>query len=112
MPFVSIQTNVDIKDAEGILLALSKSLAEGTGKPERAIMTAFNTLPAMTFAGSPDAAVFMECKSIGLTAEQASELAARLCSFCEEHLGVAKDRVYIEFVSPERPFWGWNGDTL
>ena len=66
----------------------------------------------MTFGGTEEPAVFIECKSIGLKKGQTAGLSALLCSFCKEELKVPEDRVYIEFSSAEGVMWGWDGRTF
>lgn len=112
MPYIKIQTNVEVADKQELLKKLSSAASSGIGKPETYIMTAFSLVEAMTFGGTTEPAVFIECKSIGLKEDQTAELSNLLCSFCKDELNVPKDRVYIEFSSALGVMWGWDGRTF
>jgi phenylpyruvate tautomerase PptA (4-oxalocrotonate tautomerase family) len=112
MPLVRIQTNVHVESGQELLSKLSSRAAGEIGKPEAYVMTALDSDVPMTFGGSSQPLAFIECKSIGLSESQTEGLSAALCSFCEEELGVAKDRVYIEFSSAKGSMWGWRGGTF
>ena len=112
MPYIKIQTNAEVSNKSELLKKLSTVASEGIGKPEAYIMTALSLVDAMTFGGSSEPAVFVECKSIGLKKEQTAGLSALLCSFCKEKLSVPSDRVYIEFSSAEGVMWGWDSRTF
>lgn len=112
MPYVKIQTNASVSDQAELLKKLSAAAAEGIGKPETYIMTAFSSVESMTFGGTSEPAVFIECKSIGLKEEQTAGLSALLCSFCKDELNVPENRVYIEFASAKGVMWGWDGRTF
>jgi len=34
------------------------------------------------------------------------------CQQIHEHLGVAPNRIYIEFADAKGSMWGWNGSTF
>ena len=112
MPYIKIQTNAEVSDKADLVKKLSSVASGGIGKPESYIMTALSMVDSMTFAGTHEPAVFVECKSIGLKKEQTADLSALLCSFCKEELNVPPDRVYIEFSSAEGVMWGWNSKTF
>ena len=112
MPLVRIQTNVNVEAGSQLLSKLSSQAAGEIGKPEAYVMTAIDSRVPMTFGGSDEPLAFIECKSIGLSESQTESLSAVLCSFCEEELCVAKDRVYIEFASAKGSMWGWRGGTF
>jgi phenylpyruvate tautomerase len=112
MPYIKVETNGPVPDAEMFLEKLSARTAEILGKPEQYIMTTLNKNPTMLFAGSNLPAIFMECKSIGLPKDQTKELSRAFSTFFETELGIPADRVYIEFSSAERAMWGFNGGTF
>jgi hypothetical protein len=66
----------------------------------------------MCFAGDTAPCAYLELKSLGLPEQRTAELSAALCGFVEEHLGVPKSRVYIEFASPPRHLFGFDGRTF
>lgn len=114
MPYLHIQTNVDVpvEQQKVILQRASHLVAAGLEKPEKYVMTAFHGGVTMTFDGSPDPIVYMELKSIGLPEKQTGRLARELCTFVEEVLKVPRERVYIEFTDASGEMWGWNGSTF
>ncbi|WP_126453963.1 phenylpyruvate tautomerase MIF-related protein [Sulfuriflexus mobilis] len=114
MPLVKIQSNVelDATHCESLLKAISSLTAEELGKPERYVMVAIEPTTPMLFAGSPDPTCYIELKSIGLPEAKTADLSRILSLEIEKQLGVAKERVYIEFADAPRKMWGWNGGTF
>lgn len=109
MPYIKIQTNAKSSNGTEVLHKLSALMAAELGKPEAYVMTAFDPVDSMTFGGSTEPAVFIECKSIGLNKNQTAGLSSALCSFCTEMLQVPANRIYIEFTGAEGAMWGWDG---
>ncbi len=66
----------------------------------------------MLFGGNDAALAYLELKSIGLPERKTRELSEALCTLLEEEVGIARDRIYIEFSNAERHLWGWNGTTF
>ncbi len=113
MPYLRIQTNVrpEPSAASDLLAALSKEVAVALGKPERYVMVALESGTTMLFAGTDAPLAYLELKSIGLPA-RTGELSRMLCQAVGERLGVAPERIYIEFADAPAHLWGWNGDTF
>ena len=116
MPIIKVQSSVATPDktqVESLLCSLSAKLAKHLGKPESYVMTAFEADVPMTFAGTTDPVCFVEIKSIGtMQPEQTKAMSADFCEQIESELGVAKNRIYLEFADAERHLWGWNGGTF
>lgn len=114
MPYLSITTNQPLSDAQRdpLLRDASALVAAQLGKPERYVLVAWQHNPAMCFAGSADPLAYLELKSIGLPADATADLSAALCDFVGERLGIAAERVYVEFADAARHMWGWNGATF
>jgi phenylpyruvate tautomerase PptA (4-oxalocrotonate tautomerase family) len=112
MPYIKVQTNQNVEQAEEILKELSSEVAERLGKPESYIMTSLKDETIMTFAGSTEKTAFIEVKSIGLKDSATEELSEFICEFLEEELGIKQDRIYIEFSDVPRSMWGWKGGTF
>lgn len=114
MPFVKIQTNIDIEPESGkqLLASASKQLAENLGKPERYVMVDLVTNKNMLFAGSEAPLAYVEIKSIGLSDTQTQHLSEQVCGELNARLGILPERIYIEFVDVPRKFWGWNASTF
>lgn len=116
MPFIKVQTSVPTPaapDLEGLLKALSSSLATHLGKPEAYVMTAFEGNVPMTFGGTTDPACYVEIKSVGTMGDHKTKaMSADFCVKVEAALGVPKNRTYIEFADAQGAMWGWNGGTF
>jgi phenylpyruvate tautomerase len=114
MPYLKIQTNLPLtKKAERAVLKTASALvAQELQKPEEFVMVAIQADTPMIFAGSDDPVAFMELKSIGLPAKKTKILCQALCALIEDHLGIAKDRVYVKFISVKKGMWGWKGDMF
>jgi phenylpyruvate tautomerase PptA (4-oxalocrotonate tautomerase family) len=87
-------------------------VAEILGKPEQYVMVVLEKNMDMVFGGSHEPLAYIELKSIGLPEEKTKILSARLTTYLAEKLGVAENRIYIEFANAQRHMWGWNGSTF
>ena len=116
MPLVQVFTSAPAPaaDAQKKLLGdLSKLLAARFGKPERWVMTSLQPGVAMTFGGDPAPAAFVAVKNVGkMTGDDTTTLSRALCDRLAAALGVAPDRIYIEFSDAVGYLWGWNGETF
>jgi phenylpyruvate tautomerase PptA (4-oxalocrotonate tautomerase family) len=116
MPLVQVFTSAPAPaaDAEKALLTdLSKLLAARFGKPERWVMTCLAPGLSMTFGGTPAPAAFVAVKNVGtMTTGDTETLSAELCERLAAGLGVARDRIYIEFADAAGYLWGWDGGTF
>ena len=114
MPFVKIQSNVELDDGkcETLLKSISTLTASELGKPESYVMVAIEPTTPMLFAGNSDPACYLELKSIGLPEAKTADLSNALSQEIEKQLAVTKDRIYIEFSDAPRKMWGWNGTTF
>lgn len=114
MPYLKLNTNspVNAEQSKDLLGELSKLVATETSKPERYVMIQLSSEDSMLFAGNDQPLAYLECKSIGLTKNQAQNLAAVLCRLLSDKLEIKPDRIYIEFSNWPAEFWGWNGGTF
>ena len=114
MPYLSIQTNreFDPVTASQLMQQASKAVSKALGKSENYVMVALPPPVPMLFAGNDEPAAYMEMKSIGLPQETTASLSSVLCSLVNELLGIAQERIYIEFANAERAMWGWSGRTF
>lgn len=114
MPTLVIKTNANLADRPRteLLKAASASIVDLLGKPEAYVMVLLEPVADMCFSGDTAPAAYLELKSLGLPEARTPELSAALCGFVEEHLGVPKSRVYIEFASPPRHLFGFDGRTF
>ncbi len=112
MPYIKLNTNVEIEDKPSVLRKLSQIAVKETGKPESYVMIEITDNSSMLFAGKDTPLAFLECKSIGLSERQAKALSASLCELLNTELHISSDRIYIEFSNAPAAFWGYNGSTF
>ena len=114
MPTLILHTNIhpSREDRKALLATLSAAVAEHLGKPERYVLVSWTRNPDMLFGGSEAPLAYLELKSLDLPEDQTPALSRRLCTLLEEQGGIPADRVYIEFASPPRHLFGWNGATF
>lgn len=114
MPFLMIQTNVKVDPSRSakLLRTASRHVAETLGKSEKYVMVALEDETPMSFGGQTAPLAYLELKSIGLPKDKTPQLSATLSGLLQEEIGVAPDRVYIEFADALAPMWGWNGATF
>lgn len=114
MPYLKIQTNRALSEEAAKALAARSSsvVAEQLGKPERYVMTAIESNPAMQFAGTDEPLAYLELKSIGLQESMTAAVSQALCSLVAAETGIDPERIYIEFADAPRKMWGWNGGTF
>jgi phenylpyruvate tautomerase PptA (4-oxalocrotonate tautomerase family) len=112
MPYLSIQTNVEIADKQTLITEASKTLASALNKSEMYVMVAVRANVDMSFAASYEPCAYLELKSIALPEQRSSEFSEIICSFIEKHLGIPSNRIYIEFATIERHLWGWDSRTF
>jgi len=116
MPLIKIQSSVkdiDQKEVESLLTTLSAKLAKHLRKPESYVMTALESNIPMTFAGTFDPVCYVEIKSVGtMNSSQIKTMSQDFCNAINTYLGVATNRIYIEFADAKGSMWGWNGSTF
>ena len=116
MPLIKVQSSVvkpEKADIENLLTTLSAKVASHFGKPESYVMTIFESDISMTFGGTFEPVCYVEIKNIGkMTSTQTKAMSQDFCQIIQDKLGVAANRVYIEFNDAERHLWGWNRGTF
>jgi len=114
MPLLKITTSAPPSPEHGHLLAdLSRLVAERLGKPESYMLTAIEHPDIMTFGGTTAPTCYVELKNVGrFTPELTQRLSSELCERLSAALGVAQDRIYIEFGDAQGYLWGHDGDTF
>ncbi len=114
MPYLLIRTNSNVPaEKQEILLRKGSSVvATALGKPERYVMASLESDIPMLFDANDKPCAYLELKSIGLPSDQTKEFSHTLCDLISEELGIATDRIYIEFSDAPRHMWGWNGSTF
>lgn len=114
MPLLKLETTVPLPEEKGkpLLAALSKAVASATGKPEQYVMFTV-TQSAMLMSGKVGDAAFVDVRGIGgLNGETNRKLSQQICKLLKDSLGIAPDRIYLNFTEVEAGNWGWNGSTF
>lgn len=114
MPFFKIETNqpVNPDGTKRLLKNASEFISEMLVKPEQYVMVSIEPEKQMMFSGNDDPTAFVQLKSIGLPIDRCPDFSSRICQFLASELGIAADRVYIDFADLERNMFGWNGKTF
>ena len=114
MPLLKLETTVSLAEEKGkpLLAALSKAVAAVTGKPEQYVMVTVSH-SAILMSGKAGDAAFVDVRGIGgLKGETNRQLSQQICKLLKDSLGIAPDRVYLNFTKVEAGNWGWNGSTF
>lgn len=114
MPLLKLETTVPLSEDKGkpLLAALSKAVASVIGKPEQYVMVTVSQ-SAMLMSGKAGDAAFVDIRSIGgLNGETNRKLSQQICKLLKDSLGIAPDRIYLNFTDVEAGNWGWNGSTF
>ena len=64
-------------------------------------------------SGKAVEAAFVDIRSIGgLSGEVNRKLSQQVCNLLKESLGIAAERIYLDFTDVDAGHWGWNGGTF
>src|ERR1051325_5809856 len=114
MPLLRLETTVALPDEKKKTLveALSKAMSASTGKPEQYVMV-IASQSAILMSGKAGEAAFVDVRGIGgLKGEINRKLSQQICTLLKDSLGIAPDRVYLNFTHVDAGNWGWNGNTF
>jgi phenylpyruvate tautomerase PptA (4-oxalocrotonate tautomerase family) len=114
MPLLKLETTVLLTEEKErpLLAALSKAVAGTIGKPEQYVMITV-CHSTMLMSAKPGDAAFVDIRSIGgLNAETNRRLSQQICKLLKDSLGMAPERVYLNFNDVDSGNWGWNGSTF
>jgi phenylpyruvate tautomerase PptA (4-oxalocrotonate tautomerase family) len=106
-----METSVKIPEEKKteIIGALSKIAAEATGKPEAYVM-AVVAEAAITLAGKPGPAAFLDVRSIGSINKKVNgRISKEVAELLGGALGIPGERIYISFSDVSGANWGCNG---
>ena len=114
MPYLQINTNqsVNAEKSQQLMQNASKTVAEILGKSENYVMVSLQESVQMMFAGSNEPLAYLQLKSLGLPESSTTDFSQALCGLLNKELGIAPERIYIEFTNPDRHMWGWNNKTF
>src|SRR5215470_3940771 len=111
MPLLKLETTVALTDEKrkSLLASLSKIVANTIGKPEQYVMVNAGQVAAV-MSGKPGDAAFVDIRSIGgLSGDVNRKLSQQVCKLLNDSLGIAPDRIYLNFTDVAAVSWGWNG---
>jgi phenylpyruvate tautomerase PptA (4-oxalocrotonate tautomerase family) len=114
MPLLRLETTVALTEEKrkSLLASLSKTVASTIGKPEQYVMITVSPTAAV-MSGKPGDTAFVDIRSIGgLTGDVNRKLSQQICKLLNESLGLAPDRIYLNFTDIDAANWGWNGSTF
>ena len=114
MPLLKLQTTTALsaEKQQELLASLSKIVTESIGKPEQYVMVTLETGPIIISGKQGDAA-FADIRSIGgLNGNVNKQISQKLCTLLEQSLGIAPERVYLNFTDVSAQNWGWRGNTF
>ena len=114
MPLLKLETTVALSDEkrQSLLPALSKIVCETLGKPESYVMVTINPAAILMSGKSGDAA-FVDIRSIGgLSLGVNQQLSKKISTLLNQLLGIAPNRIYLNFSDIDAANWGWNGSTF
>lgn len=114
MPLLSIETNQTLNAdiAQALLDDASSMVAGLLGKPEHYVMLRLTHNPHMRFGGTAAPLAYLEFKSLDLPEQRTEEFSAALAELLGRHTDIPPGRTYIEFTSPQRHLWGYDGGTF
>jgi len=114
MPLLKLETTVLLSEdkRKNLLASLSKAVAGTIGKPEQYVMV-IASQAAILMSGKAGDAAWVDLRSIGgLGANVNRKLTQQVCNLLNESLGIAPERVYLNFTNVEAGNWGWNENTF
>jgi phenylpyruvate tautomerase len=114
MPLVKIMLpeNVDVSNSNEVMQAVSRVVADATGKPERYIMVTLSQA-AIMMAGEACRGAFLDVRGIGgMSPTVNARITQDMCELLNDQLGLDPEAVYITFTDVAATNWGWDGHTF
>ena len=108
MPLIRMETSATIPEEKKpeILAALTKIASEATGKPEAYVMAVIAEA-AMTMAGKPGPAAFLDIRSIGAINKKVNgRISKGVGELLGKSAGIPANRVFISFNDVKGENWG------
>lgn len=114
MPFIRIETNLPLTDAQKRDLAVkaSESVAEAMGKPVSAVFASVHSNMVVTCGAAHEPCAFVGFKNVGLTEELAVRASEVLGTLLEKEIGLDPDRVLIDLVDLDPAYVGKSKTTI
>eukprot|EP00546_Thalassionema_frauenfeldii_P009795 CAMPEP_0178915854 /NCGR_PEP_ID=MMETSP0786-20121207/12278_1 /TAXON_ID=186022 /ORGANISM="Thalassionema frauenfeldii, Strain CCMP 1798" /LENGTH=99 /DNA_ID=CAMNT_0020589051 /DNA_START=230 /DNA_END=525 /DNA_ORIENTATION=+ len=95
-----------------IMKSISKAITTHTGKPETYVAVAINDNADIIFGGSSDPAALGCMYSLGAIEQSSNGAITKDVTDLLEPLGVAENRIYINFFDMPRANVGWSRRTF
>ncbi len=116
MPLIRLDTSFSFPDPDrkqAFAKMLSKTAAEGTGKPEQYVMACIQDNLAMTMSGASGPCALVTVKAIGgLNKSVNQTLAAKVSQLLQKELKIPQNRIYVTFEELAPTHWAWDGKTF
>ncbi|RIA94615.1 Tautomerase/MIF superfamily [Glomus cerebriforme] len=112
MPYIEIKTNVQVKNHQEFIRALSTYSSNALGKPALYICVSLQDNLSMIFNDSDEPAFIANITSLGIDSPTIKKMIKELSEFFEKELKASSDRGYIIFRDPGRANTGWGGSTF
>jgi len=110
MPLLNISTSAKIEDKKDFVEKSSRLISTLTNKPERFVMVKLSNPEIIYFDQKYTPSCYIEIKSIGSLSPE--EMSSSICEFYTKELGIAPERIYVNFVDVNSKMWAWNGKTF
>ena len=114
MPLLKVTANFEVEEARSV--ELMKELVEILSPVMDKPLINYSRIwerQTIVLGLTTDPALFIALHSIGkIEPDLNQQYSALICSFFEEKLSVAKERIFINFVNFKGANWGKGGDTL
>lgn len=114
MPIFTLATNLQSSQIPDNFSKTTSSLvAKLLSKPESYVAVMIDANRALIFGGTNEPAAIVVLKSIGGVGDERNKSHSKqLCAHIKQHLGIATNRIYIEFVDIEPTNIGYDGSTF
>lgn len=112
MPFIEVQTNVPISEADEKGLKEQLGNAAGTiGKSEGWLMLRFEGGSHMWFQGTDAPCAIAQVKLYGKASAKAyDQMTGQVTGILSETLGIPASRIYVKYE--ECTYWGFSGSNF
>ncbi|MDD5745906.1 MAG: phenylpyruvate tautomerase MIF-related protein [Candidatus Omnitrophica bacterium] len=114
MPCLRVQVSVPLGEEKkkAVLSTLSRIVSGALGKPEQYVMVVIGQ-SAIMMSGTDMPSAFVDMRSIGkLNQKTNTQLTREICAVLNENMGIAAERVFLNFTDVSAANWGWNNQTF
>ncbi|QSR87953.1 phenylpyruvate tautomerase [Methylacidiphilum caldifontis] len=114
MPYLSIETNISLSENQqkDLMEAASRLIVDKMKKPQGYTMVSYGETKRILFAGTEEAAAFVQLRAINLPADQCGDLSKEICALLEKYCCIKPERVFINFSDIPAKLWGYNRTTF